>query len=179
MSIYTKTGDLGETSLFGGKRVLKSSARLNAYGAIDELNSFLGLLRAKLDSENDKNLIFDIQNSLFTVGAILATPAENLQNAPIFDENLTKKLENYIDELDKTLPKLKNFIVYGENETSAICHICRAVTRRAEREIVKIAENEKINENLLRYINRLSDFLFTFARFLLQKEGNEDFFWKK
>ncbi|MDR1543585.1 MAG: cob(I)yrinic acid a,c-diamide adenosyltransferase [Prevotellaceae bacterium] len=166
MKIYTKTGDRGETSLFGGKRVSKYSDRLNAYGTIDELNAFLGLLRSKLTAENEKNVIFEIQNTLFTVGAILATPSENLKNAPIFDENMTKKLENLIDEYDKTLPKIKNFIVYGENEISAICHVCRSITRRAERKIVFLDAKEIINENLLKYINRLSDFLFTFARFL-------------
>lgn len=180
MKIYTKTGDKGTTSLIGGKRVFKSAARLNAYGTIDELNAFLGLLRSKLSSAEGKAVILEIQNSLFTVGALLATPDEkDLPKSVDFNENWTKKLESYIDEADKILPKIENFIVYGENEISALCHVCRSITRRAEREIILTAQNEPVNENLLKYINRLSDFLFTFARFLVQKDGCKDFFWQK
>ena len=181
MKIYTKTGDKGTTSLIGGKRVLKNSDKLNAYGTIDELNSFLGLLRAKTTDENIKTEILDIQNTLFNVGAYLALD-ENVEKIPEFaqisDEKI-KKLEDLIDFFQENLPKITNFIIYGENELSAICHVCRAVCRRAEREIITVNQQYNINTNVTTYINRLSDLLFVLARIYTKNEEKSDFLWKK
>lgn len=181
MKIYTKTGDKGTTSLIGGKRVLKNSDKLNAYGTIDELNSFLGLLRAKTTDENIKTEILDIQNTLFNVGAYLALD-ENVEKIPEFaqisDEKI-KKLEDLIDFFQENLPKITNFIIYGENELSAICHVCRAVCRRAEREIITVNQQYNIDANVTIYINRLSDLLFVLARIYTKNEEKSDFLWKK
>jgi cob(I)alamin adenosyltransferase len=163
MSIYTKTGDEGKTSLLGGKRVSKSDLRLNAYGTIDELNSFLGLLRAKLENAEYQQLIEKIQKSLFVVGAMLATPSDKKSDF-VIDSNLTAELEQKIDCFQDSLPKINTFIMYGDNEISALCHICRAVARRAEREIILLNEKEPTDKNLMIFMNRLSDFLFIFAR---------------
>ena len=181
MKIYTKTGDKGTTSLIGGKRVLKNSDKLNAYGTIDELNSFLGLLRAKTTDENIKTEILDIQNTLFNVGAYLALD-ENVEKIPEFaqisDEKI-KKLEDLIDFFQENFPKITNFIIYGENELSAICHVCRAVCRRAEREIITVNQQYNIDTNVTTYINRLSDLLFVLARIYTKNEEKSDFLWKK
>ncbi len=181
MKIYTKTGDKGTTSLIGGKRVLKNSDKLNAYGTIDELNSFLGLLRAKTTDENIKTEILDIQNTLFNVGAYLALD-ENVEKIPEFaqisDEKI-KKIEDLIDFFQENLPKITNFIIYGENELSAICHVCRAVCRRAEREIITVNQQYNIDTNVTTYINRLSDLLFVLARIYTKNEEKSDFLWKK
>ena len=180
MKIYTKTGDSGTTSLVGGKRVSKTNLRVCAYGSVDELNSILGVLRAKLTDSNEKAMIFEIQNALFAIGVLLATPSgKSFPKDFEFKENWLDFLEKNIDEMQKKLPEIKNFIIYGENELSALCHFCRSVARRAERDVVFLQENEEIDKNLIKYINRLSDFLFTFARCLSAKEGNIDFFWKK
>ena len=181
MKIYTKTGDKGTTSLIGGKRVLKNSDKLNAYGSIDELNSFLGLLRAKTTDENIKNEILDIQNTLFNVGAHLALD-ENVEKIPDFaqinDEKI-KKIEDLIDFFQENLPKITNFIIYGENELSAICHVCRAICRRAEREIITVNQQYNTDNNIATYVNRLSDFLFVLARVYTKNEEKSDFLWKK
>ena len=180
MRIYTKTGDNGETSLIGGKRVSKANLRVCAYGSVDELNSILGVLRAKLTDSSDKAMIFEIQNTLFAVGVLLATPDDAVCPKNFeFKESWLAFLEKNIDEMQKKLPEIKNFVIYGEDEISALCHFCRSVARRVEREIVFLQENEKINENLTKYFNRLSDFLFIFARCLSAKNKNIDFLWKK
>jgi len=164
MKIYTKKGDSGETSLLGGKKVSKADKRLNAYGTIDELNSFLGLLRTKLQSETDKKFVFEVQQSLFVVGAVLAMPTEEQNKFAEFDASLIEKLEQKMDCIENELPPLKNFVVYGDNEISAICHICRSIARRAEREIVLLHQSDPVEQNIIKYINRLSDWLFVLAR---------------
>ncbi|MDR1591537.1 MAG: cob(I)yrinic acid a,c-diamide adenosyltransferase [Prevotellaceae bacterium] len=180
MKIYTKTGDKGTTTLVGGKRVCKSDKQLDAYGTIDELNSFLGLLRAKLTDDRERQQIFIIQNSLFSVGAQLASdPEKPLIDAAKVDPQWIIDLEEIIDQLDLQLPKIKYFIIYGDNELSALCHVCRAVARRAERAIILANEDAFFEEQLTMYINRLSDFLFTFARYLAAKDSSINFFWKK
>lgn len=181
MKIYTKTGDDGTTSLVGGKRVLKNNVRLDAYGTVDELNSFLGLLRAKTTDFGKKEIILDIQNTLFVVGANLATDnyTTNLPFSAEIDSEKIDFLEKNIDEIEKNLPKLQNFVVYGSDELSAICHVCRAVARRAEREIIAVNQEYKVDDNLLVYVNRLSDFLFVLARYYTKIADGEDFLWKK
>lgn len=181
MKIYTKTGDNGNTSLIGGKRVCKNCDRLNAYGTVDELNSFLGLLRAKIGNPDIKAMILDIQNTLFAVGAHLATDKKQTElgeYAKIKNQKITF-LEDKIDLIQNSLPPLTNFIIYGEDELSAICHCCRAIARRAEREIITVNQDNDIDEEVIIYMNRLSDFLFVLARFLAKSMQSEEFFWKK
>ncbi|MCQ2344842.1 MAG: cob(I)yrinic acid a,c-diamide adenosyltransferase [Paludibacteraceae bacterium] len=180
MKIYTKTGDHGSTSLIGGTRVGKNNIRINAYGTIDELNSFLGLLRAKTKNDNIKTTILDIQNTLFAVGANLATDTDKteLGNYAKIDRSKIEKLEQNIDAIQQILPPLTDFIIYGEDELSAICHCCRAIARRAEREIITLNQEVTLDEELLTYMNRLSDFLFVLARLYTKSEGKQDFLWK-
>lgn len=170
MKVYTKTGDKGQTSLLGGKRVSKADKRLEAYGTIDELNSFLGLLRSRLLNEGEKTFIYDIQKSLFTVGAILATPDDYKGKSIVFDISLITKVETRIDEISGSLPPFKEFIVYGTNEISSISHICRAVARRAERRIIDLNSEHAVDENLIKYVNRLSDYLFMLGLSLEQEK---------
>ncbi len=169
--IYTKTGDNGTTALMGGKRVPKNSVRLHAYGTVDELNSFLGLLKTKVGDEHRATLL-DIQQTLFAVGANLATDTTDTplhESAKISAEKV-HQLEKNIDKMTENLPKLTHFIVYGDNEASAICHICRAVARRAERAILDIENQQVIDAELKKYMNRLSDFLFVLARTLANEK---------
>ncbi len=163
MKVYTKTGDKGQTSLLGGKRVSKADKRLEAYGTIDELNSFMGLFRSKLTDNEHKEFIYQIQKTLFTVGAILATPKDYKGKKIELDNSLIEQLENKIDEISATLPPFKEFIVYGENEISSISHICRAIARRAERHIIDLNNDEVIDNNVMVYVNRLSDLLYMFG----------------
>ena len=181
MKIYTKTGDTGKTSLIGGQREMKNHPRLNAYGTVDELNSFLGLLRAKTDEEKINKLIFEIQNTLFSVGANLATDTTTtklMDFAKINDEKISE-IEKTIDKIQEKLPEIKNFIIYGEDELSALCHVCRAIARRAEREIITVNQEFSIDNNILTYTNRLSDLLFVLARYYSMKNKKEDFLWVK
>lgn len=181
MKIYTKTGDKGKTSLIGGQRVCKNCDRLNAYGTVDELNSFLGLLRAKTEDSEIKGIILEIQNTLFAVGAHLATDKKQTElgeYAKIKEEKIAF-LESKIDVIQNSLPPLTNFIVYGDDELSAICHCCRAIARRAEREIITVNQANDIDEEVIRYMNRLSDFLFVLARMYAKKTEGVEFLWKK
>ena len=166
MKIYTKTGDNGETSLVGGVRILKSDARLEAYGTIDELNSFIGLLRSKTLSEND--VLLEIQQNLFIVGGYLATDQSRtkLRDSFVLSEKVITTIEEKIDEMQKKLPPLDNFVIPGENELSSLSHVCRTITRRAERHIYRLNGNMNIDKNLKIYMNRLSDFFFLYARML-------------
>ncbi len=166
MKIYTKTGDNGETSLVGGVRVSKSDIRLEAYGTIDELNSFLGLLRSK--SSLEKDFLFKIQQNLFVVGGCLATDQRctELKKSFVISEEAICEIEAKIDEMQKNLSPLKHFVIPGENELSSLSHICRTVTRRAERQICCMEKEVDIDKNLKIYINRLSDFFFVYSRIL-------------
>ena len=182
MKIYTKTGDKGETSLFGGSRVKKYNLRIEAYGTVDELNSYIGLIRDQKITIETFNTLLTIQNSLFTLGAMLATPPnkellksgkERLQITKI-DDNDIKFLENEIDHMNKGLTPMKNFILPGGHTVVSFCHIARCICRRAERVSVKLNENETVNSNILIYLNRLSDYLFVLARKLtLENNVNE------
>ncbi len=176
--IYTKTGDKGLTSLIGGTRVPKNHVRLNAYGAIDELNSFLAMLRSQLTDEQDNVNILKIQNELFVVGGMLATEKEHTN---IFSLSAThiEWLEEQIDSIDSQLPKLSNFVIPSDYFPAAICHVCRTVCRRSEREIYNLAETESVPEIINIYINRLSDYLFVLSRKISIISGKEDFFSNK
>ncbi|PIR43749.1 ATP:cob(I)alamin adenosyltransferase [candidate division WWE3 bacterium CG10_big_fil_rev_8_21_14_0_10_32_10] len=178
MKIYTKTGDKGTTSLLGGKRVKKSNIRVKAYGNIDELNSFVGLLDSRLHT-NDKIRIYlrDTQVNLLLVGSHLADEKGKFIKLKDIKklEKETSKLEREIDKMEKELPKLKNFILPGGCEQASLAHICRTITRRCERLLVSI---EEINPHVLKYINRLSDYFFVLARWFNYKEGVTDKIWK-
>ncbi len=172
MKIYTKTGDKGETSLFGGTRVKKYNLRIEAYGTIDELNSNLGLVRSQEIDQKYIEAIIKIQNQLFTIGSMLATPPDKeklksgkdrLQISKIAMHEVTF-LENEIDQMNKALEPMTHFVLPGGNTTVSFCHIARCVCRRAERFCVELHDNEPIDTNILTYLNRLSDYLFVLAR---------------
>ena len=186
MKIYTKTGDQGKTSLFGGTRVKKNNLRIDAYGTVDELNSHIGLIRDQLE---DKDLISDlirIQSKLFTLGAMLATPQdkEKLKNGSDrlkiekIEEAEIQFLEDKMDLMDKTLEPMTHFILPGGHSVVSFCHIARCVCRRAERITVELADNETIDIHILIYLNRLSDYLFVLARKLTKDYKVEEIPWK-
>jgi cob(I)alamin adenosyltransferase len=176
--IYTKTGDQGQTSLFGGKRLSKSNLRIEAYGTVDELNSFLGLLRDSLTNAEVREEIRYAQNLLFTMGSQLATePGKNLAIPSIEDKEVAV-LEAAIDRMEKELPPLKNFILPGGHTTVSFCHVARTVCRRAERLIVALNLEEEVPDVLMQYLNRLSDYLFVLARKLGKDLGAEEVIWK-
>jgi len=179
MSIYTKFGDKGKTSLYGGKTVSKASLRVNTYGTLDELNSFLGVvLSGKSEKKVEKELKI-IQNDLFEIGASLASPATNKQ--AVLGNYLKKRVTDFekeIDSLTKKLPELENFILPGGGKTGSNLHFARTLARRAERRVVELSEKEKINPQILIYLNRLSDLLFTYARFINHKEKKKEILWK-
>ena len=185
MKIYTKTGDKGTTALFGGTRVPKHHIRIESYGTIDELNSWIGLLRDQEIDHHTKQLLQHIQNKLFTVGAILATDPtkavlksgkERLNIEKINQEDV-ELLEREMDQMDGNLPPMTHFILPGGHQTVSFCHIARTVCRRAERMASLLYENEPFNELVLQYLNRLSDYLFVLARKLSQDLQAEEIKW--
>ncbi|HEY5601437.1 MAG TPA: cob(I)yrinic acid a,c-diamide adenosyltransferase [Patescibacteria group bacterium] len=178
MKIYTKKGDKGETSLFGGQRVAKSSLRIDAYGNIDELNSLLGVILAKNPHKEISQNLTRVQRHLFVLGADLATPEEVKVKVPRINTSAVKVLEKEIDNWTKQLPQLRNFILPGGSETGALLHMARTVCRRSERTVVALSEIEKINENVMIYLNRLSDWLFTLARYVNKLEKINEVPWK-
>ena len=172
MKIYTKTGDTGNTSLFGGSRVPKYHLRIEAYGSVDELNSYIGLIRDQSIDNHTSTILLKIQNELFTIGAMLATPPDketlksgkNRLNIFKISQNQVLFLEREIDNIQKILPKMTHFILPGGHQTVSFCHIARCVSRRVERLTVQLHHEEPINESVLAYLNRLSDYLFVLAR---------------
>lgn len=177
--IYTKTGDKGETALFGGKRVPKSHLRVDAYGTVDELNSFIGWLRDLTGDEQVRELLAHTQHRLFTLGAHLASdPAKHPPTPDLLPEDITL-LEKEMDRMDEQLPLLKNFILPGGHPAVSACHVCRTVCRRAERLAVALAySGEPVEELALQYLNRLSDYFFMLARYLAHILGAEEVIWK-
>lgn len=177
MKVYTKTGDDGKTSLMGGKRIAKNSLRIKAYGDVDELNSLLGIILSyDLDKKN-LGKIMRIQKELFVLGTDLATPNEVRFKVPRITPSYIKRLEKEIDQMTKGLSSLKNFVLPGGGKIGSNLHLARAVSRRAERSIVELSGDEKINKNALVYINRLSDWLFTMARYINKVEGKKETVW--
>ncbi|MFZ4456480.1 MAG: cob(I)yrinic acid a,c-diamide adenosyltransferase [Bacteroidales bacterium] len=177
--VYTKTGDNGYTSLVGGKRVLKSDIRLDSYGTIDELNSFLGLLIDEAGDFEEKGLFIEIQKKLFTIGSILATEDSQLAEkyGCVVDISDVKLLEDAIDEIDSKLPKMKYFVLPGGSKVGSLAHVCRTICRRSERQIITLSHESEVSEELLIYINRLSDLFFVFARKASISENNAEIFW--
>ena len=170
--IYTRTGDDGTTELSNHERIDKSDIRIKAMGDIDELNSILGLLRANNISNEISGYLLNIQHRLFDIGAELAIPG----NAVISSESV-KKLEDLIDNFNSELPALKEFVLPGGSISASICHVARTICRRSERTLVLLARNKPFNAETLRYINRLSDLLFIFARVLNKKDGDKEVLW--
>jgi cob(I)alamin adenosyltransferase len=178
MKIYTKTGDKGETGLFGGGRVLKSSPRIAAYGEVDELNALLGVARAETPHEPIKKALAEVQSNLFVVGAQLASPKGDPKIERITSAH-SESLERQMDVMSESLPPLKSFILPGGGKTSAFLHLARTTCRRAERSMVYLANlpDEKVDSWLLIYVNRLSDYLFVLARLANQLESVDDIPW--
>ncbi len=175
--IYTKTGDMGDTALFGGKRVAKSHLRVDAYGTVDELNSFIGLLHDSLDDEPVRQLLIQFQHRLFSIGANLASDPDKQPAAADLTEADVQLLETNMDQMDAELPELKNFILPGGYPTVSLCHVCRTVCRRAERLVVALHSQDPVEAIVLQYLNRLSDYFFILARYLAHTAGAAEILW--
>lgn len=185
MKIYTKTGDEGTTALFGGTRVKKYNLRIDSYGTVDELNAYIGLIKDQDIDEATKETLLNIQNELFTLGAMLATPPEKETlksgkerlNIPKVNVNSIQYLENKIDAMDAELPQMTHFILPGGHQAVSFCHVARCVCRRAERLCVELNDEETINTDILKYLNRLSDYLFVLARMLSKQLKVDEIKW--
>lgn len=180
--IYTKTGDDGQTSLFGGKRLWKDSQRVVAYGTLDELNAALGVAASFLADEKSKNILETIQTDLFYIGAELANPQKIGKSANKVFALGKKKisgLEKAIDRYDSNLPALVNFILPGGSKSASLLHLSRSICRRAEREVINLSKKEEVNPNILMYLNRLSDLLFILARYANKLENKKENIWEK
>jgi cob(I)alamin adenosyltransferase len=178
MKVYTKTGDKGETSLFGGKRLPKYHLRIEAYGTCDELNSWIGLLRDQQIDPAHKALLKEIQDRLFTIGAILASdPDKPKLKKPDLHSADVELLEKEIDRMDETLPPMRHFVLPGGHTTVSYCHLARCVCRRAERLAVQLHAEEPVEEPVITYLNRLSDYLFVLSRKLAAELGAEEDPW--
>jgi len=179
MKIYTKGGDKGYTSLWGGKRVSKSSLRIETYGTIDELNVYIGLIRDVLSDDKMEALLVEIQQQLFTFGAHLAAdPDKKGLKLPKINQDHIKLLEKTIDEMEKELSPLVNFILPGGHVYVSYCHLGRVICRRAERITIALNKEEGVNPHIVKYLNRLSDFLFVLSRLVAKKNDAEELPWK-
>jgi cob(I)alamin adenosyltransferase len=176
--IYTKTGDLGETSLLGGTRVLKSHEQVEAYGTIDELNCYIGLIRDQEIGEHYQQVLLNIQENLFIAEAWVATdPEHNHDNLPVLNELAILQLEKEIDEMNQFLPELVHFILPGGSTPVSYCHIARTVCRRAERTVIRLSKTGQNHEIVVKYLNRLSDYLFVLARKVAKDGGTRETSW--
>ncbi len=179
--IYTKTGDKGTTGLIGGARVSKSHIRIESYGTVDELNSFIGMVNDMAQNEEISGWLREIQDRLFTIGSALATNPDKevkMKLPDIHDEDVTW-LEQHMDKMNESLPDMRSFILPGGNLASSTTHVARCVCRRAERICVGMQENgEYMPELIVKYLNRLSDFLFVLARYVAHINGAEDLPWR-
>ncbi len=185
MKVYTKTGDSGTTALFGGTRVPKDHIRIESYGTVDELNSYIGLIRDQEMNQHYKDILIEVQDRLFTVGAILATPPEKevlangelrLKNLGIIESDI-ELLETEIDAMEDSLPQMTHFVLPGGHTTVSYCHLARCVCRRAERLAVHLTHEEPIDVMAVKYLNRLSDYLFVLARKLSSDLSAEEVKW--
>ena len=176
MKIYTKTGDEGTTSLLTGKRVSKADMRLEAYGTLDELNSWLGVLAAEVP-DNCFPFLTQIQSELFSMGSYLALEGDASFPMPKLDVSLVESLERQIDSWNEQLPELKNFILPSGSKASSMAQVARTVCRRAERTVVALANEVEVKREIPIFLNRLSDFFFVQSRFILHVEGCEEIIW--
>ncbi len=173
MPIYTRTGDTGSTSLFGGKRVLKCEELVDVYGSIDELNSWIGLIASEMESADVRGFLASIQSDLFTIGSHLAGWSTDVSALPA----RVKEMEARIDLLEEDLPALRNFILPGGVRLASEIHLARAVCRRVERQTVAYNQKNNVDKEILTYLNRLSDLLFMLARFVNKEEGITEILW--
>jgi cob(I)alamin adenosyltransferase len=180
MKIYTKTGDDGTTGLYGGERVRKDSPRVECYGTVDELNSTLGIVNSEITTDSVKQLIYQIQNRLFTIGGEIATPSSkrDINKVRLVDDDILL-LENSIDKYEEKLEPLKQFILPGGTKGASLLHFARSVCRRAERLVTSLSKNEDVSNLILIYLNRLSDLLFVLARFENNVNQLPDIPWQK
>ena len=181
MKIYTKTGDAGQTSLVGGQRVSKCCQWLESYGTVDELNSHIGVLMSELSDQQDVDMLLDVQRTLFVLGGYLATDTSQRDVRPgnVITPEMVATLEAEIDRLQALLPPLRLFILPGGTHAAAEAHVCRTVCRRAEREMLRLAEEAEVDATALAYVNRLSDYLFVLARKANMDAGIEDIVWRR
>jgi cob(I)alamin adenosyltransferase len=177
--IYTKTGDAGQTSLIGGIRVPKFHIRIESYGTVDELNSYIGLIKDSYNNKEVNAILAEIQDRLFTIGSLLASePTKSKMKVPdIYDKDI-ELLENEMDKMDKTLPELKSFILPGGNMVASHCHVARCICRRAERLVVHLATESEVNTIVTTYLNRLSDYLFMLSRKIVIDSGASEIAWR-
>lgn len=182
--IYTKTGDKGETALYGGTRVSKASARVEAYGTIDELNAFIGIAKSHIDDSDCSKQLAEIQYDLFTLGSEAATPIDKVYLAngksrlpvTIKEEDISK-LEVWMDKMDESLEPLQFFILPGGGKAATFLHAARTICRRAERGMVFLNETEEMRPELIKYLNRLSDYLFVMARYVSMLDNEQEEYW--
>jgi cob(I)alamin adenosyltransferase len=178
MKIYTKTGDKGQTSLLGGTRVPKHHIRIEAYGTVDELNSHIGLIRDQQIDAASIDLLIEIQDRLFTIGSILASdPEKSKVKIPELAESDIELLEKEIDKMNEDLPPMRFFILPGGHSTVSFCHIARCVCRRAERNVIHLSEQSPVPEIIIKYLNRLSDYLFVLSRKLTADLNAKEIAW--
>lgn len=179
MKIYTKTGDGGTTALLGGSRVTKSNIRIEAYGTVDELNAYIGMLRDQEINQSRSTFLKEIQDRLFTIGSDLATVPgkENVKKPDLHKEDI-QVLEDSMDEMESKLPELTAFILPGGHPSVSFCHLARTVCRRTERIAVELSSIEKVSELVIIYLNRLSDYLFVLGRMMAQELGVKEVTWK-
>ena len=178
MKIYTKTGDKGQTSLIGGTRVPKHHIRIESYGTVDELNSWIGLINDQDIAQESKTILSEIQDRLFTIGSSLASdPEKSKMKIPDLHQSDIELLENQIDKMNEVLPEMRNFILPGGHTTISYCHLARCVCRRAERNVIHLHETEYVNEIVIVYLNRLSDYLFVLARFVAHQMNVNEIAW--
>lgn len=179
MKVYTRKGDKGETSLIGGTRVVKYSLRIEAYGTIDELNSYVGVIRDQDIPQEQIDTLLEIQDRLFTIGSNLAAdPVSSKMKLPELKEEDITYLEQQIDLMDETLPPMKSFVLPGGHQTVSFCHVARCICRRAERRIIELATHEPVDPIIIAYVNRLSDYFFVLSRKLVQVLNASEVPWK-
>ncbi len=179
MKVYTKTGDKGTTALFGGQRVSKANERIEAYGTVDELNSYIGLLRDQEVNKARKDELVEVQDRLFTLGSILATePGNTKVKVPELLEEDIAFLELKMDDMSSELPEMKFFVLPGGHQSVSFCHIARCVCRRAERLTISLTNEAEVPELVIKYLNRLSDYLFVLSRMMTQELSAEEVAWK-
>ena len=177
MKIYTKTGDKGQTSLFGGTKVSKDNIQIESYGTVDELNSHIGSVINMLSDPSSVSLLKRVQSILFDIGSHLASDGKMPEYLPEIKDNIVNQLEEAIDQMDANLEPLKTFILPGGNEAIARIHICRTVCRRAERRVVTYDQLQALNPLLIQYLNRLSDYFFVLARYQAKLDGVDETKW--
>jgi cob(I)alamin adenosyltransferase len=182
LKIYTKTGDKGETGLTDGSRILKSDLRIIAYGEVDEVNSHIGLVISNIKGNSNfddlEKILLKIQHDLFVMGAELANPKNMKDDKMLVKKEMITDVESYIDRLESELAPISYFILPGGTTESSLLHICRTVVRRAERSTVALSKEQKINQDILIYLNRLSDLLFVLARVTNKRQDYNDIPWE-